>query len=111
MKKLKEVGRPLIRVDAYDKVTGRANYTDDLCPKPCLEAKILHATIGNGIVKSIDTSEACKVPGVVGVYTCFDVPEHPYPVAGHPWYADSRAEKRDLPDRKLLDARVRNTRR
>ncbi len=107
MKKLKEVGRPLIRVDAYDKVTGRANYTDDLCPKPCLEAKILHATIGNGIVKSIDTSEARKVPGVVGIYTCFDVPEHPYPVAGHPWYADSRAEKRDLPDRKLLDARVR----
>ena len=106
MERLKEVGRPLIRVDAYDKVTGRAKYTDDLCPKPCLEAKILHATIGNGLVTSIDTSEALKVPGVVGVYTCFDVPEHAYPVAGHPWYADSRAEKRDLPDRKLLDTRA-----
>ncbi len=107
MKKLKEVGRPLVRVDAHDKVTGQAMYTDDLCPKPCLDAKILHATIGNGRVKSIDTSEALKVPGVVAVFTCFDAPKFTYPVAGHPWYADSRAEKRDKADRRLLDDRVR----
>ncbi len=107
MEKLKEVGRPIVRVDAYDKVTGRAMFTDDMCPKPCLEAKILHSTIGNGIVKSIDTSEAKKVPGVVGVYTCFDVPDIVYPVAGHPWYADTKSEKRDAMDRKLLDSRVR----
>ena len=75
MEKLREVGRPVVRVDAYDKVTGRAKFTDDLCPKPCLEAKIYHATIGNGRVVSIDTSEAEKVPGVVAVFTCFDVPD------------------------------------
>lgn len=107
MEKLKEVGRAYKRVDAFDKVTGRAMFTDDLCPKPCLEAKILHATIGNGRVISIDTSEAEKVEGVVGVFTCFDVPDIAFPVAGHPWYADSHAEKRDLADRKLLDDRVR----
>ncbi|WP_333786345.1 molybdopterin cofactor-binding domain-containing protein, partial [Parolsenella catena] len=107
MEKLREVGRPVVRVDAYDKVTGRAKFTDDLCPKPCLEAKIYHATIGNGRVVSIDTSEAEKVPGVVAVFTCFDVPDTCYPVAGHPWYADSAAAKRDQADRKLLDDRVR----
>ncbi len=107
MDALKEVGRAYPRVDAYDKVTGRAKYADDLCPKPCLEARVLHATIGNGLVKSIDTTEALKVPGVVGIFTCFDAPKHAYPVAGHPWYADSKAEKRDLPDRRLLDERVR----
>ena len=107
MEKLREVGRPVVRVDAYDKVTGRAKFTDDLCPKPCLEAKIYHATIGNGRVVSIDTSEAEKVPGVVAVFTCFDVPDICYPVAGHPWYADSAAAKRDQADRKLLDDRVR----
>ncbi|WP_195448270.1 xanthine dehydrogenase subunit XdhA [Parolsenella catena] len=107
MEKLREVGRPVVRVDAYDKVTGRAKFTDDLCPKPCLEAKIYHATIGNGVVKSIDTSEAEKVPGIVAVFTCFDVPDICYPVAGHPWYADSAAAKRDQADRKLLDSRVR----
>ena len=107
MEKLREVGRPITRVDAYDKVTGRAMFTDDLCPKPCLEARILHSTIGNGRVVSMDTTEAKKVPGVVAVFTCFDVPDRPYPVAGHPWYADSHAEKRDLSDRKLLDDRIR----
>ena len=35
MESLKEVGRPVVRVDAADKVTGRAKFTDDLCPKPC----------------------------------------------------------------------------
>ncbi len=55
----------------------------------------------------MDTTEAKKVPGVVAVFTCFDVPDRPYPVAGHPWYADSHAEKRDLSDRKLLDDRIR----
>lgn len=107
MEQLREVGRPVKRVDAYDKVTGRAMFADDLCPKPCLEARILHSTIGNGRMLSIDTAEAEKVPGVVAVYTCFDVPDRPYPVAGHPWYADSHAEKRDLSDRKLLDDRIR----
>ena len=43
-----EVGRSIPRVDAADKVTGRAKYTDDLCPRPVLEAKILHSTIANG---------------------------------------------------------------
>lgn len=107
MEQLREVGRPVKRVDAYDKVTGRAMFTDDLCPKPCLVAKILHSTIGNGRVVSMDTTEAKKVPGVVGVFTCFDVPDIRYPVAGHPWYADSAAAKRDKADRKLLDDRVR----
>ena len=107
MESLKEVGRPVVRVDAADKVTGRAKFTDDLCPKPCLEAKLLHSTIGNGRVVSIDTSEALEVPGVVAIYTCFDVPDIVYPVAGHPWYADSAAPKRDQADRKLLDDRVR----
>ncbi len=107
MEQLREVGKPEKRVDAFDKVTGRAMFTDDLCPKPCLEARVLHATIGNGRVVSIDTSEAQKVPGVVGVFTCFDTPDWAYPVAGHPWYADSKAAKRDLADRKLLDSRVR----
>lgn len=107
MAAMREVGRPVTRVDAYDKVTGRAKFTDDLCPKPCLEARLVHATIGNGVVTSIDTSDALAVPGVVAVYTCFDVPDWCYPVAGHPWYADSAAAKRDASDRRLLDARVR----
>ena len=71
MEKYREVGRQVKRVDARDKVTGRAMFTDDLCPKPCLVAKILHSTIGNGRVVSMDVTEAKAVPGVVAVFTCF----------------------------------------
>lgn len=52
------IGKSVPRVDAYEKVTGRAKFTEDLIPQGCLTAKILHASIGNGIVTSIDTKAA-----------------------------------------------------
>ena len=70
------VGKSITRVDAYDKVTGRAKYTDDLCDKSALIAKIIHSTVGNGLVTAIDYTEAAQVPGVVRILTCFDVPDH-----------------------------------
>ena len=72
------------RVDAYDKVTGRAKYTDDMTEKNFLVAKVFRSTIANGVVKSIDVSEAEKIPGVVKIVTCFDVPKIKLPTAGHP---------------------------
>ena len=83
------VGKKVTRVDAYDKVIGRTRYTDDLCDKSAYIARILHSTIANGRVLSIDTSEAEKIPGVVKVFTCFDLKEkHYFPTAGHPWSTD-----------------------
>ena len=73
------IGKSVPRVDAYDKVKGRAKFTDDLVPANCLVAKIYHAKIGNGIVKSIDTSKAEALDGVVKVVTFKDVPNHCYP--------------------------------
>ena len=100
-----EVGRSLVRVDAVDKVTGRAKYTDDLCPRPVLEAAILHSTIANGWVRSMDVSAARALPGVVKVLTCFDVPDIQYPTPGHPWSVETAHQ--DVSDRKLLNRRVR----
>ncbi|MEG2420935.1 MAG: hypothetical protein RSB55_05255, partial [Oscillospiraceae bacterium] len=59
-----EVGRSIHRVDAYEKVTGRAKYTDDFHEGPMLVAKILHSTIANGIVTSLDITAAAALPGV-----------------------------------------------
>ena len=99
------IGKSVPRVDAYEKVTGRAKFTDDLIPPRCLVAKVLHATIGNGIVTSIDTSEAEKLDGVVKVVTFHDVPDHCYPTPGHPWSVELAHQ--DVADRNILTGRVR----
>ena len=102
---METVGKSFTRVDARGKVTGEAKYTNDLMPKDCLQAKVVRSTIANGLVKSIDISEAEKVPGVVKIVTCFDVPDIQFPTAGHPWSVE--AAHQDVPDRKLLNTRVR----
>lgn len=99
------VGTSVKRVDAIDKVTGRARYTDDLVDKSALIVKIYHSTIAHGMVKSIDKSEAEQIPGVVKVVTCFDVPNRPFPTAGHPWSTDPHHQ--DVADRLLLNTHVR----
>lgn len=99
------VGKPMPRVDAADKVTGRARYTDDLCDPNAYIAKVLHATIPHGFVKKMDTSKAEALEGVIKVVTCFDVPDIKWPSAGHPWSV--KKEQQDVADRKLLDDHVR----
>ena len=84
----KYTGKSAIRVDAYDKATGRAKYVEDLLPRDALVMKILHSKITHGFVKSIDTSAAEAMPGVVKVLTCFDVPDITFPTSGHPWSTD-----------------------
>ena len=101
----KHVGKSAVRVDAYEKVTGRAKYVDDLCDRGSLVAKVCHSTIAHGFVKSIDGAAAEAVPGVVKVLTCFDVPDREFPTAGHPWSTDPGHQ--DVADRKLLNRHVR----
>lgn len=102
---MKVVGKSFNRVDAYGKVTGEAKYTADLEPRDCLCAKVVHSTIANGLVKSFDLEKALKVPGVVKIITCFDVPDYQFPTAGHPWSVEKAHQ--DIADRKLLNKRVR----
>ena len=94
-----------IRVDAFDKVTGRTKYYEDLIPADALYVRIKHAEIAHGFVKKIDTDAAEKIPGVVKVLTCFDVPDIPFPTAGHPWSMDPSHQ--DVADRHLLNQHVR----
>ena len=50
------VGKSVVRVDAFDKATGRAKYTDDLCDKSALILRVVRSTIAHGFVKSVDIS-------------------------------------------------------
>lgn len=99
------IGKSVIRVDAADKTNGRANFTGDMVPVGTLQAMIKHSTIANGRVISINTEKAKALKGVEAVFTCFDVPQHVYPTAGHPWSTDPAHQ--DIADRKLLTDRVR----
>ena len=99
------IGKCEIRVDAFDKAAGRAKFTDDLCDSSALVTHLVHATVAHGLVKSIDTGAAERVPGVVKVFTCFDVPENYFPTAGHPWSTDPGHQ--DVADRLLLSRHVR----
>ena len=93
------------RIDAYDKVTGRAMYTDDCCPPDALFACVVHAAVANGKVLAFHLDEALNVPGVVKIVTCLD---HDYPsfdTGTHPWSADPA--RQGIQDRKILNTRVR----
>ena len=98
-------GKSEIRVDAFDKATGRTKYYDDLAPSDALIVRVKHSTIAHGFVKSVDTSAAEQIPGVVKILTCFDAPDRPFPTAGHPWSMDPGHQ--DVADRNLLNRHVR----
>ena len=66
------------RVDALHKVLGTADYPGDLKMENMLQMKILFAGKPHAIVKSIDTSKAEALEGVVLILTASDVPVNEY---------------------------------
>ena len=68
-----QVGRSVPRLESRDKVTGRAEYTHTMHIPGMLHAKIFRSTVAHGRIKSIDTSAAKKVPGVLHIVTIEDV--------------------------------------
>jgi CO/xanthine dehydrogenase Mo-binding subunit len=69
----KQIGRSLPRLEARAKVSGRAEYTHTMRVPGMLTCKLFRSTVPHGRIKSIDVSEAHKVPGVFGIYTGEDV--------------------------------------
>jgi CO/xanthine dehydrogenase Mo-binding subunit len=68
-----QVGRSLPRLEARDKVTGRAEYTHTMRLPGMLHANIFRSTVAHGRISSIDTRAAKAVPGVHRVVTSEDV--------------------------------------
>ena len=67
------VGQRVVRIDAADKVTGRARYTTDAARVGMLHAAILRSSIARGRV-TLDVGAARGVDGVVDVITGADLP-------------------------------------
>ncbi len=68
------VGARIPRVDARDKVTGRAKYTADVQRPGMLHAAFVRAVVARGTVTAIDASAALQLPGVVDAITASDLP-------------------------------------
>jgi len=68
------VGKPVPRIDALEKVTGRAVYIDDLRFSDLLYGKILRSPHAHARIKRINTSKAEGLTGVKAVVTGKDAP-------------------------------------
>src|SRR3954468_16431183 len=82
------IGKPTAMVDAAQKTTGSGKYTDDLSLPGMLVGKILHSPFPHARIKSIDTTRAAKLDGVVAVIVGSDAP-NPYGIlpVGHDEHA------------------------
>lgn len=66
---MKYIGKETSRVDGYDKVTGRAKYSAEFQVKDLVYGYLVQSGIAKGTIKSIDTSAAAQVAGVLKVFT------------------------------------------
>jgi len=69
------IGKNHIRVDALEKVTGKATYAGDVYLPGMLMCKLLTSNHSHARIKSIDTSAAEVLPGVRCVITGEDYPD------------------------------------
>ena len=86
------IGKPTIRRDALDVVTGAVKYLDDIRFPDLLYGKVLRSPYPHAMIKNIDKSRAEALPGVSAVLTWEDVPD---------WYGGMP------PLTRILDRKVR----
>ena len=68
------IGRPVLKPDAWDKVTGKVRYAGDHQPEKALHLAVARSSEPHAELGGIDTSAAKAAPGVVGVWTAADIP-------------------------------------
>jgi CO/xanthine dehydrogenase Mo-binding subunit len=69
------IGRRTPKVDALDKVTGRAQFGADVVLPRMLVGKVLRSPYAHARIKRIETSQAATLPGVKAVITGDDLPQ------------------------------------
>lgn len=68
------VGTPIQKIDAEDKLRGKARYAEDWSAPDMLWVKVLRSTVSRARIEKIDPGPALALPGVKGVYTARDIP-------------------------------------
>ena len=77
----KYIGKSVEKVDAMERVTGKATFGADLYLPGMLQGKVLRSPYPHARIRSIDTSKALALKGVEAVVTADDLP-HVDPAAG-----------------------------
>ncbi|MYE83191.1 MAG: xanthine dehydrogenase family protein molybdopterin-binding subunit [Gammaproteobacteria bacterium] len=72
---LKYIGTRPVRPDGVDKVTGRAEFGADWAMPGMVSGKVVRSPHAHARIRSIDTSEAEALPGVLAVITAADFPD------------------------------------
>jgi 4-hydroxybenzoyl-CoA reductase subunit alpha len=72
------IGKRVPRVDAWEKATGEARYTDDFSLPGMLHGRLLRSPVPHARIVSIDTTRAAALPGVAAVITGSDFPQVKY---------------------------------
>ncbi|MCF0110978.1 MAG: molybdopterin-dependent oxidoreductase [Erysipelotrichaceae bacterium] len=90
-----------MKKDAMQLLLGKPAYTEDVTPADCLVVKVLRSPYAHALIKNIDTTIACKVPGIEAVYTYKDVPQNRFTMAGQTYPEFSPYDKL------ILDQRLR----
>jgi xanthine dehydrogenase YagR molybdenum-binding subunit len=85
------VGMPVDRVDGKAKVTGSAKYTAEFLEERLTYAVLVESSIGRGTVRSVDSRDAKRSPGVLAVFS----PDSPLGLA-------TSAEKKQNPQDKIV---------
>jgi len=99
---MKVVNQSIPKVDGLGLVMGKPTYTEDIIPKNALVVKVLRSPYAFARIKSIDASEALKLPGVECAFTYKDVPKVPFTRAGQAYPEPS------MYDKFILDEYVRH---
>ena len=95
------IGASTTRREDVRFLTGKGNYTADINAYGTTTAIFVRSTVANGVIKSVDTSAAAQMPGVLAVFTGEDFAE----VGGNPagWLIHSRdGEPMKEPKRPVL---------
>jgi len=99
------IGKEMSRVDGVAKVTGKAKYAAEFRAPNLAYGFIVLGTAAKGTIKSIDTREAERAPGVVRVFTHLNAPKLG-PKASHEQAPPRATEERDKSFRALQSDRI-----
>lgn len=95
------VGKAAGKIDGPALVCGEGGFVEDFVDANACHLVMLRSPYASAYIKSIDTSEAEKVPGIVRIITCYNCPDVTYMAAG-------QGEPEPSPhDKRLFDYKVR----